>query len=301
MKWPILNKRVSVAYDGGLGWPNTQVTPAALVREVKIGLAGQTNWPIAVGLIKVSICLTFIRIFFTRKFRIYATVVYGLCIAWTVATVLVGYTICIPLSAQWDLTSTGNCGNETAAYVSLGVLDAATDIAVFLLPLPMLYTLQVPMHTKIALISTFGLGIFTIASSILRLVSVIQIDFNQDFEQGQVNDVLWCSIECSVGLIVASSLVMRPLLDRGIHLLSRITGSSRGSSTMRGSESSGSGSAGLGMGNIVDIRASTSKASRDGTLVGDCSDEYERILKTTQSGFTEEGTKGHDFRDDNVV
>lgn len=173
------------------------------------------------GLIKVSICLTFIRIFFTRTFRTVATIVYSLSIGWSIATILVGYLICTPLSQLWIPSDTGHCGSTTAAYVSLGVLDVILDIAVFALPMPCLYKLQVPKHTKIGLTATFALGLFTIAASIMRLVAVIQIDFQTNFEQGQVGDAYWCAIEGSVGIIIACAMIMRPLLDRVLAVLGR--------------------------------------------------------------------------------
>ena len=177
-------------------------------------LAGQTLWPPVNGLIKTSICLTFIRIFFTKPFRVTATAVYVLSIGWSIATILVGYLICSPLSELWTKSSEGHCGHTTAAYVSLGVLDMVLDIAVFSLPIPMLYKLQVPRRTKVALVATFGLGVFTIAAGIMRLVAVVQIDYKINFEQGQVADAYWCTIESAVGIIVACTMTLRPLLDR---------------------------------------------------------------------------------------
>ena len=202
-------------------------------------LANQTNWPIANALIKVSICLTFIGIFITKPFRIAATTVYILSIAWSLATILVAYLICTPLSKLWTEASAGHCGNTAAAYVSLGVLDVVLDIAVFSLPLPMLYKLQVTKHAKFALVATFGLGLFTIVAGVMRLVAVIQmigIDYLIDLNEAEVGDAYWCAIESSVGIIVASSMTLRPLLDRLLTALKRWFGqlhsSKKGSRTI---------------------------------------------------------------------
>ena len=237
----------AVAFDGGLGRPSDQLTSDTLVRSSKVraqgpkvsnrrkcngliyishqySLAGQTNWPIANALIKVSICLTFIRIFITKPFRIAATTVYILSIAWSIATILVGWVICTPLSELWTKAPGGHCGNTAAAYVSLGVFDVLLDIAVFSLPLPMLYKLQVAKHAKVALTATFGLGLFTIIAGVMRLVTVIQINYLINFTEAEVGDSYWCAIESSVGIIVACSLTLRPLLDRLLTLLKRSFG-----------------------------------------------------------------------------
>ena len=135
-------------------------------------------------------------------------------------TTLVGYLICTPLSELWTHAPGGKCGNTTAAYVSLGVLDVLLDMAVFSLPVPMLYRLQVARHAKIALLATFGMGLFTIAAGIMRLVAVIQIDYMINFEEAQVGDAYWCAIESSVGITVACAMTLRPLLDRLLAALS---------------------------------------------------------------------------------
>ncbi|KAL8941301.1 MAG: hypothetical protein Q9216_002320 [Gyalolechia sp. 2 TL-2023] len=217
--------RCTVAFHGGLGWQSTQLTPKILRRTSKYTLAGQTNWPIVNGLNKVSICLTFIRIFFTRTFRTVATILYTVCIGWSVATILVGYLICTPFSQKWLPSETGHCGNTTAAYVTLGVLDIILDIAVFTLPMPSLYRLQVSKNTKIGLVATFALGLFTIVAGIMRLVAVVQLAFETDFVQGQVGNAYWCAIEGSVGIIVACAMIMRPLLDRVLAVFGRYSSS----------------------------------------------------------------------------
>lgn len=47
----------------------------------------------------------------------------------------------------------------------------------------MLYRLQVIRHAKAALTATFGPGLFTIIAGIMRLVAVIQIDYQLEFEK----------------------------------------------------------------------------------------------------------------------
>lgn len=158
---------------------------------------------------------------------------YILSIGWSLATILVGYLICTPLPELWTKAPEGHCGNTTAAYVSLGVFDVLLDIAVFSLPLPMLYKLQVTTHAKVLLAATFGLGLFTIAAGVVRLVAVIQIDYMINFEKGQVGDAYWCTIESSVGIMVACSMTLRPLLDRLHTALHRYFGQLRNSDNSR--------------------------------------------------------------------
>ncbi len=129
-------------------------------------------------------------------------------------TILVGYLICTPISRLFTDTNRGHCGSTTAAYLSISAIDVALDIAVFTLPLPPLYKLQVSKRTKIALAATFALGVFTIVAGLMRLVSVAKINFQADLEQGELDTAYWSAIELAVGIIVACAMTLRPLLDR---------------------------------------------------------------------------------------
>ena len=148
-----------------------------------------------------------------------ATTVCCLCVGWSLATILIGYLICTPLSKLWTETTAGHCGSATAAYISLGVLDVVLDMAVFALPIPSLYKLQVSKHRKIALAATFALGLSTIVAGIMRLVAVVRINFSSDLEQREVGLVYWSAIEGSTGIVVACALTLRPLLDRMLAFL----------------------------------------------------------------------------------
>lgn len=59
-------------------------------------------------------------------------------------------------------------------------------MAVFALPIPSLYKLQVPKYRKIVLAATFALSLFAIVAGIMSLVAVVHIDFTFSFDQGQV-------------------------------------------------------------------------------------------------------------------
>jgi hypothetical protein len=85
----------------------------------------------------------------------------ALYFVWAVFTILTGLVICHPLSMFWDLTSPGgHCGNLTAAFSAGGVFDVLTDLFIFLLPIPMVWQLQVPRANKFALACIFALGIW---------------------------------------------------------------------------------------------------------------------------------------------
>ena len=67
--------------------------------------------------------------------------------------------VCQPLEFNWNSTIEGHCGNRTTALEAVGILNLITDFFIFLLPMPVLWGLQLPVGKKIGLTATFGIGI----------------------------------------------------------------------------------------------------------------------------------------------
>jgi hypothetical protein len=67
---------------------------------------------------------------------------------------------CNPVARSWDATITGGkCINQPSLYIATAVANILSDIILFVLPIPMVVKLQIPLMQKI------GLGvIFTIGS-----------------------------------------------------------------------------------------------------------------------------------------
>lgn len=97
----------------------------------------------------------------------------------------------------------------------------------------MLYKLQVAKNAKVALVATFGMGLFTIVAGVMRLVAIVQLDYLINFDKGQVVDAYWCTIESSVGIIVACSMTLRPFLDRLLTILQHYFGQLHSSNDSR--------------------------------------------------------------------
>jgi len=109
--------------------------------------------------IKLSLLLFYLQISPDRGFRI---AVYGLAmvvVGYSLASALVVVFSCSPVSKNWDITiRDGYCVNLPAFYIVNLSLNSATDIAVLLLPIPLLWNLQMPLRQKMALAAIFMTG-----------------------------------------------------------------------------------------------------------------------------------------------
>jgi hypothetical protein len=103
--------------------------------------------------------MTLARIFCIRPFKIAAYMATALAIIWAVASILMILTICRPLQKFWNITGPGQCGDLVTALITFGVLDVTVDLIILLLPVPMVWRLQMPLVNKIGLGCIFAMGI----------------------------------------------------------------------------------------------------------------------------------------------
>ncbi|KAF2194601.1 hypothetical protein K469DRAFT_546374, partial [Zopfia rhizophila CBS 207.26] len=178
-------------------------------------VAVQCLYGTSVGLIKVSICLFYNRIFPFRWFLIASWTVIGSIVGWSVAIVMTAFVACQPLAYFWDTTIPGGkcIPNQTAPYIAMGAIDVVIDIIMLALPLPLIWKLHVSLADKVAIFCTFGAGISTMAISILRVETLVALTF-KDLTYTGAYALLWTFAEPAIGISVACAPLFRPLLRR---------------------------------------------------------------------------------------
>ncbi|KAF9887525.1 hypothetical protein FE257_010103 [Aspergillus nanangensis] len=222
---------MSMILNGGLGHHLADLPPSHTTRLLKLSFASQVLYAISLGLVKIGICLMLVRIFFVRKFVVFAYILCGLSCSWAIMTTLVGILICQPVSMNWDPTTPGGtCGDQTAAFSAVGIVDIIVDVLILVLPIPMILNLQLPTANKMGLVAIFSVGILTIIFGAVRLKEVLSVDFT-DFSFSAFASHAWSVAEAGVAIIVACSVHLRPVFDR---LFSGLISSLR-SSRRRGS------------------------------------------------------------------
>ena len=114
---------------------------------------------LTMGLVKISIIALYIRLSVSQKFRAVAftlIVLIGLC---TLANVIVTLFPCNPVRKIWDITAKGKCINLMDFMVVSAIINIVGDFAVFILPVQMLWRVQLPTRQLISLYTLFGLGV----------------------------------------------------------------------------------------------------------------------------------------------
>ena len=112
-----------------------------------------------ITLVKLSAVLFYARVF--RTVRMFTLALWGtgtLVIAWWVTYCLLAIFTCIPVQKQWDEKIPGHCLSSQNTFVAAASPNIAIDAIILLLPMPMLWKLQVRRSQKFGLFAVFALG-----------------------------------------------------------------------------------------------------------------------------------------------
>ena len=106
---------------------------------------------------KISILLLYTRILAYTHARRAALAVIAIVIAYNIFGFVSTLGRCRPLAAFWDNSVQGEC-NPASHMWALISLHIATDFLIFLLPIPLVYRMTMPLGQKIGVLLIFGLG-----------------------------------------------------------------------------------------------------------------------------------------------
>jgi len=109
--------------------------------------------------VKLSLLLFYLQISLEDRFRRAVYALIAVVSGYSVASALVVIFSCYPVAKSWDITITdGYCVNLPVFYIANLCLNSVTDVAVLILPIPMLWNVQMPLRQKIAIAGIFMTG-----------------------------------------------------------------------------------------------------------------------------------------------
>ncbi|KAJ5210990.1 hypothetical protein N7491_010805 [Penicillium cf. griseofulvum] len=127
----------------------------------------------AIACIKLSILGLYYRIFSTAVFRrvVIGTATFIIC--WLAAMEIGLGLECIPIESIWNSDIKGKCINLVAFSYFTNITNLITDVWVFLLPLPIIFRLQINRRRKFEIACVFAIGLFTCGVTLARLTVVV--------------------------------------------------------------------------------------------------------------------------------
>ncbi|KAI0128286.1 hypothetical protein BJ170DRAFT_322745 [Xylariales sp. AK1849] len=196
----------------GYGRHALSLLPEDKALALKFFYVCQITYKTCINLTKASILLLYVRIFGgVRWFRwlcIFLTTIVGMyCVASVTATIFQ----CSPVPRAWDKEIPGICIDNGKFWFANSGFSIATDIIILVIPMPLVYTLQIPRVQKIALVIVFALGIFVVVTSCLR-ITTINLQATTTDQTYDITSTMWTIIEMNVAIICACLPQIRPLI-----------------------------------------------------------------------------------------
>jgi hypothetical protein len=212
--------------------------PDAVTRLLQCFVAAEPLWIATNSMVKLSILDLYVRIFPSRTFRYICYTLMSIVSLYWLSTFVRMFLMCRPFAALWDLTlaAEAECIDLPAAYLSVSIINLVLDFALVLLPMPILWHLQLETRKKIMLIGIFGLGIGICVITGLRIRAVLELDL-VDTSYTVVDMGIWSTLEPCLAIISACLPLLQPLVQRvpGLRdLSSRIHSGTGGSSKKTG-------------------------------------------------------------------
>ncbi|KAI1345017.1 hypothetical protein F5Y15DRAFT_14514 [Xylariaceae sp. FL0016] len=183
--------------------------------------------------VKLTFLTQYYRVLAIKKMRSICVIAMIIVGSWSLSQVLVGIFICDPIAGFWDQSLHAKCIPNLPQWYINAAGNIATDIAIFVLPMPVLGHLNLPKAQKLVLIGIFSLGFFTCTISVIRIKFLKQ---GGDLTYENVEGSSWSITELCSGVICACLPTLRPLVSRWVPALStKLHKSSKGYRRQSGS------------------------------------------------------------------
>jgi fucose permease len=135
---------------------------------------------------------------------------------------------CSPIKAAYDPTETADrCISIVTLYLCSAPVNIITDLAILVLPIPVLTGMRLPQRQKTILVITFALGIFVAIVDVVRIyylqqaadvqsmsLSKAKLGSGVDFSFNASTALMWSAVEVNVGIICACIPTLKPLIKR---------------------------------------------------------------------------------------
>lgn len=185
-------------------------------------------------LIKVSI-LMFYRRIFGMNWMIWGCLIISGC--WCIGSMIAALCACQPVSYFWNELTDPTSGryryNFYYYYIGNGTANMVTDVLILLVPMPIIWRLQIRTGQKIGVCSILLLGglydiIFSLTlpdsnanmillisvcvASIVRIYYITFLDGNMDLTWALSDVNVWSTVEPCIGIICACLPALQPLI-----------------------------------------------------------------------------------------
>lgn len=120
---------------------------------------------------KTTLLLIVIRVFAPyRGVVIFIYVFIGLMLCYYLPVMIIKARICNPISALWIPDLPATCLDRVKLFYCDTVMSAFTDVVILLLPIPLVWSLNMSFKRKLRIVALLGAGGVATGASVVRLI-----------------------------------------------------------------------------------------------------------------------------------
>ncbi|KAH9205663.1 hypothetical protein DL95DRAFT_317136 [Leptodontidium sp. 2 PMI_412] len=180
--------------------------------------------------IRLSYLIFYLRHAVEKTYRVILFVSIALVSGFGIGASIASMALCIPWKKLWDSNIPGRCIDIKAYYIAGPTLSMIFDIAIFALPIPLLWALKLPRRQRLGLVAVFAVGV--LISSILRLHTLV-IMLNTP-AWSTVDAMNWSTVELNVAILISCTAAFKTLIQRFIpHIFGSLSATRQPSSQNR--------------------------------------------------------------------
>lgn len=140
----------------GLGQHIAQIDPSSMTNLIRINYPVNLMYNAALTLIKLSVLMFYVRVFkIVRIYQIALWLAGIIVVAWGITLFFTTLLACIPIEKNWYPSISGHCIERPYTLLIPNIL---TDFILLILPMPMLWSIQLSCPRKIGLCGLFAAG-----------------------------------------------------------------------------------------------------------------------------------------------
>ncbi|CAK7210381.1 hypothetical protein SBRCBS47491_000761 [Sporothrix bragantina] len=199
--------------ENGLGRHSWLVTSDETMVQLKSLFAGEVLYNLSQIFTKVSFLLQYRRIFrdtLTRSICFWLILYLTL---WGITQEFLVAFACIPVSV-FIPSMADKCIESLVVWYLTSIMNIVTDFIIFMVPIPAIRHLRLPLRQKIMVMSIFCLGFFTCIISIVRLFTLRAALNSDDPTWDNSPTSWWTTIELNCGILCSSIATLRPLIRK---------------------------------------------------------------------------------------
>ncbi|KAF2023136.1 hypothetical protein EK21DRAFT_81577 [Setomelanomma holmii] len=196
----------NVSLAPSLTWTSTG---GNVTKAMKFFWLTQSWYTLTNGFNKMAFVALYYRIFPVRRFRQACLVLGAISAIWTISYLMVCIFQCTPVPRVYNRTIPGTCINFRWHRWSNAVTNLLTDFTIFLLPMPVIFKLNMSTGSRISLCILFSMGFFICLTTALRMATLPLTLATKEptYESAPTN--LWSFVEAATGVICACLICLR--------------------------------------------------------------------------------------------